>query len=486
MKKYIPTIGLEIHAELKTKTKMFCNSKNDPDEKLPNVNVCPVCMGHPGTLPVINKDAVKSVLRVGLAIGGKLADYTRWDRKNYFYPDLPKGYQISQDKYPLVEGGEIGDIKITRIHLEEDAGKLVHKKDCSLADYNRAGTPLMELVTEPCIKSSQEAKKFAEELRLLLRYLDVSDADMEKGLMRIEANISIAPSHQPSVDRKLGTKVEIKNLNSFKAVEGGVEYEIKRQTKKLESGEKVVQETRGWDENKQKTFSQRIKEESHDYRYFPEPDLPALKISEIEDFQNLESTMPELPWQKRKRFIEEYNIKPEIVGNFINDQHMANFFEKVISEIKADLSTDKAGVKNNNVVELTVNYLTSDLTGIMREKMLTFENLQITPENFADLIALILEGKISSRVAKDVLKEMTEKGAEPHVIIQEKGLEQTSDENIIKTTAKLVIEANPKAVEDYKKGKETSIQFLVGMLMKETKGKAHPQKAKEILVELLK
>ncbi len=472
--KYIPTIGLEIHAELKTQTKMFCNSKNNPNEKLPNVNVCPVCMGHPGTLPVINKEAVKHVLRAGLAINGKLADYTQWDRKNYFYPDLPKGYQISQDKYPLVEGGQIGDVQITRIHLEEDAGKLVHKNDCSLADYNRAGAPLMELVTEPCISSAQQAKKFAEELRLLLRYLGASDADMEKGLMRIEANISIALEGAT----ELGTKVEIKNLNSFRAVEGGIEYEIKRQAKKLENGEKIIQETRGWDENKQKTFSQRIKEESHDYRYFPEPDLPALKISEIEEFKNLESTIPELPWNKRERLIKEYSIKEEIVNNFVNDRDMANFFEKTVSEIKAD-------IKNGNAVELTVNYITSDLIGMMRDKMLTFENLQITPEDFADLIALIIEGKISSRVAKDVLKEMIETGAEPNAVIQEKGLEQTNDEEAIKVAAKLVIEANPKAAEDYGKGKESSVQFLVGMLMKETKGKANPQKAKEILVKLL-
>ncbi len=470
---YKPTIGLEIHAELKTKTKMFCNSKNNPDEKLPNINVCPVCMGYPGTLPTINKEAVKHVLRVGLAINGELADYTQWDRKNYFYPDLPKGYQITQDKYPLVQKGELAGVKITRIHLEEDAGKLIHEGENSLVDYNRAGMPLMELVTEPCISSAADARVFAEELRLLLRYLGASDADMEKGLMRIEANISI------SKDTILGTKVEVKNINSFKAVEGAINYEIKRQIKKLENGEKIKQETRGWDEDKAKTFSQRNKEEAHDYRYFPEPDLRPLKISEIEDFKNLESTLPELPWQKRRRLVGEYAIKENLVDNLVNDIAFANFFENTISEIKADLPQQK-------IIDITVNYLTSDLAGIMKEKLLNFENLLVTPENFADLMVMILEDKISSRAAKDVLREMVESGAEPHVVVKERRLEQQSDDGVLEAAGKTVIEQNAKAVEDYKKGNEKSIQFLVGMMMKETKGKANPGKARDILEKLLK
>ncbi|MFC1757051.1 Asp-tRNA(Asn)/Glu-tRNA(Gln) amidotransferase subunit GatB [Patescibacteria group bacterium] len=471
---YKPTIGLEIHAELKTQTKMFCDSKNDPDEKEPNVNVCPVCMGHPGTLPVINKEAVKSVLRVGLAVNGKLADYTQWDRKNYFYPDLPKGYQISQYKHPLVEGGEVQEVKLTRIHLEEDTGRLAHDDKSSFVDFNRAGVPLMELVTEPVITSASQARAFSEELRLLLRYLNVSSADMEKGQMRIEANISVS-----SEEGKLGTKVEIKNLNSFKAVEGGIDYEIKRQTKALEKGEEIVQETRGWDEDKQITFSQRQKEEAHDYRYFPEPDLKPLKISEVEDFQNLEATIPELPWQKRERLQTEYGVKENVVNNLINDLVFADFFERVVSEVKAD-------VKSKEIIETIVNYLTSDLAGIMKEKLLTFEDLQVTPENFADLMGMVVEDKISSRVAKDVLRKMVETGAEPHVIVEEQGLEQTSDEGALEEIAKQIIGAHPDAVTDYKKGKETSIQFLVGMMMKESKGKANPQKAKEILISLLK
>jgi len=264
---YLPTIGLEIHAQLKTETKMFCNSKNDSDETRPNVNVCPVCMGHPGTLPVINKEAVKHVLKVGMAVGGNLADFTEWDRKNYFYPDIPKGYQITQYKYPLVSGGSINGIDITRIHLEEDTGLNKHKKDYSLVDFNRAGIPLMELVTEPVMHSADDAVSFAKEFQLLLRYLGVSGANMEKGELRVEVNISVSQKSEAK-SQKLGTKTEIKNLNSFRSVGRAIEYEINRQTALLESGEEVAHETRGWDENKQETFSQRGKETSEDYRYF--------------------------------------------------------------------------------------------------------------------------------------------------------------------------------------------------------------------------
>src|SRR3972149_1197833 len=321
---YLPTIGLEIHAELKTRTKMFCDSKNDPDEKKPNVNICPVCMAHPGTLPVINKEAVKSVLRVGLALGGTLADYTEWDRKNYFYPEIPKGYQISQYKHPLAQGGTLNGVQLTRIHLEEDTARSSHQSrdksyestdansrysildtpNSSLLDFNRAGVPLMELVTEPSLHTAEEATHFAKELQFLLQYLDVSDANMEKGEMRIEANISISPIGHIG---PMGTKVEVKNINSFRAVGKAIEYEFKRQTELLERGEKVVQETRGWDENKQVTFSQRLKESAHDYRYFPDPDLPKLFISDIPEFsQNeLKEFLIELPWEKRARYAKD-------------------------------------------------------------------------------------------------------------------------------------------------------------------------------------
>ncbi|MBU2109928.1 Asp-tRNA(Asn)/Glu-tRNA(Gln) amidotransferase subunit GatB, partial [Patescibacteria group bacterium] len=384
--KYKPTIGLEIHVELKTKTKMFCNSLNDPNEKRPNVNVCPICMAHPGTLPVINKEAVKKVLIVGKALVGKLADYSRFDRKNYFYPDLPKGYQISQFKHPLVRQGELkiknqkSKIKINRIHLEEDTARLVHEPSPDLAsgeqysgsdavrgsergntlvDFNRAGVPLMELVTEPDIKLGEEARKFAEELQLILRYLDVSDADMEKGEMRVEANISLQTTYDVGkandiVSRLLGTKVEIKNLNSFRAVERAINYEIERQSELLDNDKKILHETRGWDENKQKTFSQREKEESHDYRYFPEPDLPPLLIT---DDWLLTTQLPELPQQKRERFKKEYEIKDEQIEILVRNKKLADYFEKIVSCLCLEIESP------NGLIQLAANYLITDLAG---------------------------------------------------------------------------------------------------------------------------
>src|SRR3989338_7040959 len=328
---YEPIIGLEIHVELKTKTKMFCVCLNDPEEKHPNVNICPICLGHPGTLPTINKKAVESVLKLGLALNGKIPEISKFDRKNYFYPDLPKGYQISQYDKPLVLGGELDSVRITRIHLEEDTGRLVHetqnmkheaqKNDSgsklhasSYVDFNRAGVPLMELVTEPDIKSGEETVKFAKELQLILRYLEISDADMEKGQMRVEVNISLRENTDGRglEDRltQMGTKVEIKNLNSFRAVQEAIDYEIERQGEHLEKSEGIKQETRGWDDINKKTVSQRFKEESHDYRYFPEPDLPPMNLRSSQDLnlEKLKIEIPELPAQKRKRFEKEYGL----------------------------------------------------------------------------------------------------------------------------------------------------------------------------------
>ena len=490
-----PTIGLEVHAELKTETKMFCDSLNDPEEKHPNVNICPVCMGHPGTLPAPNKEAIKMVLCVGLALGGKIADYSRFDRKNYFYPDLPKGYQISQYQFPLVEGGKLNGVKITRVHLEEDTGRLVHEKDSTLVDFNRAGVPLMELVTEPVISSAEEARGFAQELRLLLRYLDVSDADMEKGHLRIEVNISLQLSNKLGLNHSegmvgrtdfkksvLGTKVEIKNLNSFKSVEQSINYEIKRQAEVLEKGGKIVQETRGWDEKKQRTFSQRGKEEAHEYRYFPEPDIPPLKLGEIEEFKNLEATIPELPWDKRERLKKEYALNDENAEMFINDKKFSDFFEEVVSEIRAD----EKRVSDKKIISLAVNYLTSDLAGLMKEKLLDFDELPVSPENFADLMDMVLEEKITSRSAKDILREMVETGGEPNILVEEKGLEQKNEDDFVGLAVQKVMKENPVAVDDYKKGKGTAVQFLLGMVMKETKGAANPKKARHILEKLLK
>ena len=330
MAKYEPVIGLEIHAELKTKTKMFCASKNDPDEKHPNVNICPVCTGAPGTLPVINKEAVSHVIKVGLALKSKISEITKWDRKNYFYPDLPKGYQISQYDEPICLGGRLKIpgfdklIRITRIHLEEDTGRLLHFGHLghSLIDFNRAGVPLMELVTEPDLNSGEEASAFAQELQLILRYLGVSDANMEKGQMRIEANLSL----KPRGSSELGTKVEVKNLNSFKAVREAIDYEIVRQTELLEEGKKITQETRGWNESKGKTISQRRKEESHDYRYFPEPDLPPLKI-DLAMVSDFEAALPELPSDKRERFKDQYGLIDNQINILVSKKKLAGFFE---------------------------------------------------------------------------------------------------------------------------------------------------------------
>jgi aspartyl-tRNA(Asn)/glutamyl-tRNA(Gln) amidotransferase subunit B len=476
-----PTIGLEIHVELKTKSKMFCPCPNDPHQVLPNINVCPICLGHPGTLPTINKKAVESVILVGLALGGKISPFTKFDRKNYFYPDLPKGYQISQYDEPLVTGGILNDIRIRRIHLEEDTGTLIHdeKTGSSLVDFNRAGVPLMELVTEPDIRSAEQAVKFGEDLQLILRYLGVSEADMEKGQMRLEANISL----------NMGTKVEIKNINSFKALFSAIQYEIQRQKEALEKGHKIVQETRGWDEAEQKTFSQRIKEEAHDYRYFPEPDLPPFETN-VFNIEFLRKTLPELPKQKLERFKREFNLEEKQAKLLIQNKLIADFFEQAASELNA-YNQNKNFIKNP--IELLYNYLTSDLMGLLNDSSLSFVEEselilagKINAERFAHLISLILDEKIASRQAKDILKIIFETGRDPEEILKTEGLETISDENHLMDIIKNVIIENKSAVLDYKKGKESALQFLVGKTMTKLKGRGNPQKILEIIKELIK
>jgi aspartyl-tRNA(Asn)/glutamyl-tRNA(Gln) amidotransferase subunit B len=467
-KGYKATIGLEIHAELKTKTKMFCNSRNDPEERRPNVNICPVCMAHPGTLPVINKAAVKHVVRVGVALGGDIADFTEFDRKNYFYPDIPKGYQISQYKYPLISGGVLNGVKITRVHLEEDTARSSHDKGYyTLIDFNRAGIPLMELVTEPVVKSAEEASAFARELQLLLRYLGAGDANMEKGEMRVEANISV------SKDDIYGTKVEVKNLNSFKVVEKAIDYEIKRQIELIESDGKVSQETRGWDEAKQETFSQRAKESSHDYRYFPDPDLPKLKLSEIPELsaEALRKEMPELPWERRNRMLKDFGLKEESAELFVQDITLGTFFERVVLGKDADF------------IKLSANYITSDLMSLMRSGV---EGKVPEAEEFRALMDMVLSGKLSSRGAKDTLAVMYAEGGNPEEIAKSRGLMQESDEGKLKEIVEKVIFANPAAVAEYRSGKEASLQFLIGQGMKEAKGSANPQVLKELFLAVLK
>lgn len=480
MKKFYPTIGLEIHIELLTKSKMFCSCKNDPEEKEPNKNICPICLGHPGTLPTINEEAVKKVIKTGLALNCEIEKFSFFERKNYFYPDLPKGYQISQYQKPLCKNGflEIGGkkIRIKRVHLEEDTGRLIHEKDCSLVDFNRAGVPLMELVTEPDIHSAKEARKFAEELQLILRYLKVSNADMEKGQMRIEANVSLAEK-----EGKLGTKVEIKNLNSFRAVEEAIEYEIQRQSEILKENKKIIQETRGWDDLKKKTFSQREKEEAKDYRYFPEPDLPPLIISK-EEILKIKTEIPELPQQKRERFKREYGLDEKAIETFVQQKELGDYFEKVISELPPNLKKEALFSQ----IKLSSNYIISDLLGLMKESNILPEDLKILPEDFAEFVSLIYDGKISSKIAKIILEEMFKTGKAPSNIIKEKSLSLISGEKELEKIIKEVISENEKAVSDFKSGKAPALQFLIGKIMQKTRGRADPQKAKELLIKFLK
>ncbi len=475
MAEYTTTIGLEIHAELKTASKMWCGCKNDPEEKKPNTNVCPVCMAHPGTLPVANKGAIKEVIRVGLALGSKIADFTEFDRKNYFYPDIPKGYQLSQYKLPIVLGGSLNGVAITRVHLEEDTAKSTHDKgDTTLVDFNRSGVPLMELVTEPVVKSAKEAGDFARELQRLLRYLGAGEANMEKGQMRVEANISV--SKEPG---KYGTKVEVKNINSFRSVERAIEYEVERQIGVLENGGKIVQETRGWDENKQETWSQRKKESSHDYRYFPDPDLPKFYLSEIPEFnlEKLKKELPELPWQKRERYVKDFELKPEFVEFFLNDPAAADYFESVIKG------------KDKTFILLAANYLVSDISGLLKKAGREF-SVEVLPDPtyFRELVTMIEKNLLSSRSGKDILSILVEDTLSqkplknPQIIAEEKGLLQKTDEGALKQIVEKVISANASVAAEYKSGKENALQFLIGQCMKEAKGSGNPG----IFMKLLK
>jgi len=470
MNTYYTTIGLEIHAELKTKTKMFSSALNNPDEENPNVNIDPVSLAHPGTLPTINKQAVEHVIKVGLALNGTIANFTEFDRKNYFYPDIPKGYQISQYKYPIVSGGHLAGVDITRVHLEEDTGTSKHDRgDFSLVDYNRAGVPLMELVTEPCIHTPEDAGKFGRELQTLLQYLGVSDANMEKGEMRVELNISISPSKE-----KFGTKVEVKNINSFRAVERAAKYEIARMTDLYEAGREneIVQETRGWDETKQSTFSQRSKENSEDYRYFPDPDLPKMYLHEMFDLNKIKESLPELPEQKRVRFANDFGIKAEDIEVYINDKTLSDYFEGVISKIGSNKETYKT----------VSNLITSDFIGLKKGN----EEVKLpSQDHFAELASLFTEGKISSRAAKDILGMIVLSDESPISIAEKNGMFQSNDTGPIEELAKKLIEENGNVAEDYKNGKENALMFFVGRIMKESKGSANPSIVKEVLIKLL-
>ncbi len=484
MSRYTLVIGLEVHCELKTETKMFCGCKNDPNERHPNINVCPVCLGHPGTLPTINKAAVEHIVKIGIALGGDINAQTKFDRKNYFYPDLPKGYQISQYDKPIVEGGKLHKVRITRVHLEEDAGRLVHGVHNSetLVDYNRASVPLMELVTEPDIRSAEEAGAFAKELQQILRYLGVSDADMEKGQMRLEANISLGTFEEEKL--KFGTKVEVKNINSFKALQSAILFEEKRQEEALQKGERIVQETRGWDDVKLRTVSQRSKENAHDYRYFPEPDLPPFEPQKVFDVEKMRNLIPELPEEKRVRFRNEYEMSDAQLDFLIADISFSNYFEAAVSELEEEAKPLSADAKKERV-RLLLNYLMSDLAGLTNQAGIFFSEIKVTPEHLAHLVILIGDQKISSRQAKDILKKCFDTGLDPNDILEQEGLHTIKDEEELQNVIRKVMEENPAAVADFKKGKEASLQFLIGKAMGKLKGRGNPQTLKDIFTREL-
>lgn len=499
-KMYYPVIGLEIHAELKTQSKMFCSCRNNPDEMAQNKNICAVCMGHPGTLPVLNKEAIRHVIRVGVSVGADIANFTEWDRKNYFYPDIPKGYQISQYAYPLVKNGAIGDVKLTRIHLEEDTASSSHDhpqdangQSYSLVDFNRAGVPLMELVTEPVIHDAKTAANFAKELQLLLRELGAGDANMEKGEMRVEANISVSTdprAHEFPYDVKtFGRKVEVKNLNSFRSTERAIEFEIARHIDILERGtEQIVQETRGFDEATGKTFSQRVKEDSHDYRYFPDPDLPKLFTQEIPEFntEKIKSELPMLPWERRVRYLETFGMKNEDAEMFVQNQMFREFFENVATELANQIE----------VTKLAVNYITSDIAGLVKKVGgdISGAVIKIPASAFVEIMNMVKAGELSSRGAKDLIAlywsendvDKTDVAVKnPKKIAEERGIILKNDPEALKKMIDELLATHPNVVADYKAGKEASLMFFVGQIMKLTKGSVNPQTAKEEIIKAI-
>lgn len=473
--KYEVVIGLEVHAQLKTKTKIFapdgCEFGNEQ-----NTQISPITLGMPGVLPVLNRAVVDMGILTGLALNCEIAHKCKFDRKQYFYPDLPKGYQISQYDEPIcgkgyliVNGKKIG---ITRAHLEEDAGKLVHAgadglagSSYSLVDLNRAGTPLLEIVSEPDMRSPQEAREYMEELRNIVRYVGVCDGNLEEGSMRCDANISIMPKGS----NKFGTRAEIKNVNSFKALERALEYEIDRQIELVEDGEEVVQETRLWDDNAGVTRSMRGKEDAHDYRYFPEPDLMPLEISQ-EWIDRVKATMPELPEQKRQRYMD-LGLSEYDASVIVAQYELAMFFDEVL----------KAGGNP----KIAVNFLMGEVAAYLKEQKLSINETKLTPENLVELIGLIEKATISNNIGKQIIVEMMKIGEKASAIVEKKGLSQISDTGAIKEIAQKIIDANPSQVEAYRGGKDKLFGFFVGQVMKETKGRANPQSVNQILKELL-
>lgn len=477
MTEFEPTIGLEVHCQLKTKTKIFCACPTEFGRP-PNENTCPVCLGMPGVLPVLNKEVVHQALKAALALNCEIQQKSIWARKNYFYPDLPKGYQISQYERPYALGGFLKvlhegqelTIPLERIHMEEDAGKLVHDygdPNSSHIDLNRAGTPLIEIVTKPALKSSTEAGAYLRALRAIVRYCGVSDGNMEEGSLRCDANVSI----KPIGTAKLGTKVEIKNLNSFKHIEKAIDYEIERQHSMLLSGQKIIQETRLWDTAQHKTFSMRSKEEAHDYRYFPDPDLVPLIIDDVHQHQVL-AELPELPDQKRRRYVETLALPMADAQVLTAEQELADYFEATIAQF--------------NQPKKVANWIMTELLGELNQRSLSIADCPISPARLAGLLALIDQGQISGKIAKDVLGEMFSGNKDATTIVAEKGLSQVSDTAELEAIAEQIIQANPKQVEQFRAGKDKVLGFFVGQIMKAMQGRANPQLLNEIVRKKLK
>ena len=478
--KYEAVIGLEVHTELQTTTKIFCGCKTSFGAE-PNTNVCPVCLGLPGVLPVLNKRVLEFAVRAGLALNCEISRFSKFDRKNYYYPDLPKNFQTSQFDLPICErghldievNGEKKQIRITRAHMEEDAGKLVHHgtsitdSDYSLVDYNRTGTPLLEIVTEPDMRSAKEAVAYLEKMRAILQYIGISDCRMEEGSLRCDANVSVRPVGQ----KELGTKTEIKNINSFKGVEKAIEYEALRQAEILEDGGKIIQETRTWDEKEGVTKSMRTKEEANDYRYFPEPDLAPFTVSE-EYIEDIRKTLPELPDERRERYIANFGLSSTDAQYMTNDKDTSDYFEKVVA----------AGADP----KASVNWIMGEFASQLSNAGIEIAKAPVTPENLAKLLALIAKGTISGKIAKKVFAEMWKDGADPEEIVKAQGLVQISDTGALKELVVKVIANNPKAVEDFKAGKKKAVGALVGQIMKETKGKANPKVINELLNDEVK
>ncbi len=498
-----PVIGLEIHIQLKTKTKMFCGCSTHDSAVAPNTHVCPICLGHPGVLPVPNEQAIHYGILVGLALNCKIADHSKFDRKNYFYPDLTKAYQISQFDLPIAENGyldleipagprEVAKIGITRAHLEEDAAKSFHGEDGKThVDFNRGGTPLIEIVTEPDFRTPREAKIFLQNLRLIARYLDVSNADMEKGHLRCDANISLRELDKKGFPKSqsLNPKTEMKNLNSFKHVEKALEYEIMRQTKLWDKGTPPSESTtRGWNDQKGISEEQRSKEGAADYRYFPEPDIPALALAKIAD--ELKNSLPELPAQKRARFEEEYRLKPSDAKQICDDLVLADFTEHVFSElfawIKALPELDGAeeeiwNTEKQKIAKLYSGWMLSKLGGLMSERGIDVRTMKINPENFAEFITLIAQRKLNNASGLKVLNAMLDDGSDPSHVLEDKQLGQMDDEGALAEIVDQVIESHPDEAARYKAGDEKLIKFFIGMVMKATEGTADPAVTSNII-----